>query len=127
MATPTTIYTVANSVTPYSIKLYLNGDGGAGPARFSFNSLILALSEGPLKRELQKVGSANLGTFNVDQARGNKIRIYDEPVSTAVLRNGAFLVSWVSDSDPNAAGLECFLRASNVRIIEIRYNHSVQA
>lgn len=124
----TTIAPIAGSATPYSKKYLLTGDGAEGIR--SLADLATDLDEGPLKRTILGTASTGIAAFNVDQARGNKIRIYNIGANTAdaaATRSAAYTIRWVSNANPALAGLSITLAAQNTRVIEVRLNHSTQA
>jgi len=121
----TTITPVPGSATPYSKQYLLSGDGAEGIR--SLSDLATDLAAGPLKRTLLGPGPAlptGTADFNIDQARGNEIRIYDVaavPSDAAVTKGGTRRIRWVAN------GLSCTLQAASTLTIEIRLNHSTQA
>jgi hypothetical protein len=113
---------LANSDTPYSKQLLIQGTGGAEV--FTVADFALHLADGPLRQKLLNAPLGQLALFNVDAARGDEIRIYDVPLAIAdasLVRNHAFTIAWV-----NAPGLSCTLEAGDTRIVEIRCNHTTQ-
>jgi hypothetical protein len=123
----TTITPVANSGTPYSLKLALAGNDGAA-GLLSYTALLAALPSGPLKAAISRTLPSALAEFNVDGVRGDEIRIYSVALAAATaLQSGARTIAWVSNADPAVAGLACTLVAANTTVIEIRLNHSTQA
>ncbi len=127
----TTINLVANSVTPCSAKYVVATDLNPPASGLrSLTQLLADLHEGPLKAALRSIGAGSLATFNVDQAAGEAIRIYDSvsmPGDASASRNGSSDIHWVSNADPAVAGLYASLEALDTRIIEIRINHTTQA
>lgn len=124
----TTITPIPGTATPHSKKFVLTGDGAEGI--FSLVDFATHLAEGPLKKLLLGTASTSTATFNVDQSRGHKIRIYNlaaTPSDAANTRSGAYTIRWVGNANPALAGLSCTLAAGNTRTIEVRFNHSTQA
>ena len=131
----TTIVPIAGSPIPFSKMFVLTGDGVAGTFPLDDGSgtsscLAGALDEGPLRKALLATPPATLANFNLNQARGDEIRIYDVPLSLAdasLTRQNARTIAWVSNADPAVAGLQCTLEQGDTLIIEIRLNHTTQA
>jgi hypothetical protein len=127
----TTITPVTHSDTPFSKKYVVATDvNPPGSVTRTLTQLLVDLHDGPLKRALASMGAANLAQFNVDQAYGNAIRIYEEITMPTDASGGRALPSdihWVSNEDPGVAGLYADLQVGDTRIIEIRLNHTTQA
>jgi hypothetical protein len=132
MANPTAVALIQASTTPYSAMFSIVGAAGGATVITCTGAggFATALDEGPLKRTILGANPAALADFNVDQARGNEIRIYEVVASLAdgpVTRSGARTINWVSNANPSLAGLSCDLEAGSTITIEIRLNHSTQA
>jgi hypothetical protein len=127
----TTITPVTYSDTPYSKKYTVATDANPpGSTTRTLTQLLADLHEGPLKRALASMGAANLAKFNVDQVYGEAIRIYEEiamPTNASGPRILPSDIHWKSNADPGVAGLYANLQGTDVRIIEIRLNHTTQA
>lgn len=124
----TLIIPVPLSYTPYSKEFTLVGDGVEGTR--TITQLLGDLAPGPLRDVLARAPSTTIVNFNVDQARGSEIRIYNcstVPIDATYVRGGPCRVRWYSGADANNSGLACLVAAGNVLTVEIRFNHSTQA
>jgi hypothetical protein len=122
----TTTQYIPGSATPYSLKLRSTGDAG-GAATFTLAALLSAAHEGPLKAALARTLPTECDEFNLDQIRGEEIRIYTVAADTVAPRSGLQEFVWVAGANAGIAGLSCRLTNTEVRILEIRLNHSTQA
>jgi hypothetical protein len=136
----TVISALPNSDTPYSKKFMLVGDGTEGvfPIDDGLNnaltSFAAALHAGPLRDTLLRAAPTAIGEFNINEARGDEIRIYDIPAKTsddaytpAIPRT----IYWKNGATRATAGLACTLPVPGEvqpmrSVIEIRLNHSTQ-
>jgi hypothetical protein len=125
----TQILPVVGSATPYSKKFTLLGDTGV-EGIFSINDFATYLDDGPLRQTLLGASPLAVDQFNVDQARGSEIRIYEDintPAGAPSPRAGARKIKWIAGANAAAAGLSCTATTGNVLAIEIRLNHTTQA
>lgn len=128
----TDIYAIPYSDTPYSKKFQITGDGAEGV--FSIDDFAAALHPGPLRDTLLAAPPLTIDDFNVNDIRGDEIRIYEVPASVgdlAVVQPASRLIYWKAGATTALAGLSCTLpdpgEANSYTIIEIRLNHSTQA
>jgi hypothetical protein len=126
MATATSIQAIPNA-TPYSLKLRVDGQGGGGATLFSIDDFMLHCAEGPLKEFLKSLDPAAVTNLNITWLRGNKIRIYEDPADVSAGRSLPTTIVWQGGVSTALAGLLCTLGTANIRILEIRLNHSTQA
>jgi hypothetical protein len=124
------IVPVSGSPTPFSKMFILVGDNDGAEVVRTITDLTTDLIDGPLKATLLGCPTLDIDHFNVDQARGSEIRIYDiAAVSTdaVVPRASARRIRWVAGANAGVAGLSCTVTAGDVITIEVRLNHSTQA
>ena len=132
----TAIVAIGGTATPYSKKFQITGDDSGVAGLFSIADFMAALDEGPLKETLRRTATTAIAQFDVDQARGDEIRIYRlrNTINDTLLdaQEDGLNIHWQSGVDVNNAGLSALATDGSGELnayvlIEIRLNHTTQA
>jgi hypothetical protein len=124
----TTIQYLSSSATPYSMLLKVMGNvRPEGPGVITQQDLVGYAHAGPLKDAMRNANPLDFDHFNLDQVRGDEIRIYSALPDTLALPGTSLEIKWIAGANNTVAGLSCELQENAIRVIELRFNHSTQA